>query len=74
MDAMPLHEASAALVLEPFPGNGTRVIWGMDYRVKYGPLGWLLGRTLMKMMMGKVLDATLNGLAEKLSRDVASTS
>lgn len=74
MDAMPLHEASAALVLEPLPGNGTRVIWGMDYRVKYGPLGWLLGQTLMKKMMGKVLDANLNGLAKKLRRDVVSTS
>ncbi len=38
----------------------------MDYRVKYGPLGWLLGKTIMKLMMGKILNANLNGIAEKV--------
>ena len=42
------------------------VTWGIDYRVKYGPVGWLLGQTLMKLMMGKILDGNLNGLAKKV--------
>lgn len=38
----------------------------MDYRVKYGPPGWLLGQTMVKMMMGRILDGNLKGLAEKV--------
>ena len=40
--------------------------WTFDYRVKYGPLGWLMGQTLVKMMMGKIIDANLKGLADKV--------
>lgn len=69
MSAMPLTEAHAAIALEPLAGAGTRVIWSMDYAVKYGPLGWFLGQTLMKMMMSKVLDGNLKALADKVSSD-----
>ncbi len=63
---MPLHEAHAELAVEPLGSGRSRVRWGMDYRVKYGPLGWLLGQTMMKMMMGRILDGNLMGLAEKV--------
>lgn len=66
MDAMPLTEAHAAIAIEPLLGHRARVVWSMDYRVKYGPLGWLMGQTLMKMMMGRVLDDNLEALAEKV--------
>ncbi len=65
MAAMPLHEASSEVSIEP-KGEGTSVKWTFDYRVKYGPLGWLLGQTMMKMMMGKIIDANLKGLADKV--------
>ncbi len=68
MSAMPLTEAHAAIAIAP-SANGTRVTWSMDYVVKYGPLGWLLGQTLMKMMMSKVLDGNLKALADKVSSD-----
>lgn len=64
MDAMPLHEAEAELSLTPMLNGHTRVTWSFDYRVKFGPLGWLLGQTMMKLMMGKILDGNLKGLAE----------
>ncbi|WP_228848146.1 SRPBCC family protein [Halocynthiibacter styelae] len=67
MDAMPLHEGVAKIMVEPSGINHCRVIWGLNYRVKYGPLGWILGRTLMKMMMGKVIDGNLKGLADKVA-------
>ncbi len=38
----------------------------MDYRVKFGPFGWLLGQTMMKLMMGKILDGNLKGLANRV--------
>lgn len=66
MDPMPLKEAWAELSIKPVGGSQTQVIWSMAYKVKYGPFGWLLGQTMMKMMMGKVLDGNLKGLAEKV--------
>lgn len=66
MAAMPLHEASSEVSVEPLSGGRSTVKWTMDYRVKYGPLGWLLGQTMMKMMMGKILDGNLKGLANRI--------
>ena len=66
MTVMPLHEAHADLSVEPLENGRTSVKWGMDYRVKFGPFGWLLGQTMMKLMMGKVLDGNLQGLAQRV--------
>lgn len=65
MAAMPLHAATSEVSIER-TGDSSRVTWTFDYRVKYGPLGWLMGQTLMKMMMGKIIDGNLKGLAEKV--------
>jgi len=69
LDAMPLHVAAAMITVEPAGIGHSRVAWGFDYRVKYGPLGWLLGQSLMKMMMGKISDGNLKGLARKVQSD-----
>jgi carbon monoxide dehydrogenase subunit G len=69
MSAMPLREAHAELSVEPLDAARSRVTWGFDYRVKYGPFGWLLGQTVMRRMMGGVLDGNLTGLAEKVQSD-----
>ncbi|MEM9106691.1 MAG: SRPBCC family protein [Pseudomonadota bacterium] len=66
MDAMPLNEASAGIAVSPLADGRSRVTWSFDYHVKYGPLGWLMGQTMMKAMMGKVLHANLQGLADKV--------
>ena len=66
MAAMPLHEAHAEIAVEPIGHGKSKLTWCMEYRVKFGPFGWLLGQTLMKMMMGKILDGNLNGLADKV--------
>ncbi len=66
MAAMPLHEASADVRIIPVGGQA-RVTWSFDFRVKFGPLGWLMGQTLMKMMMGKIIDGNLQGLAEQVA-------
>lgn len=66
MEPMPLKEAHAEIALKAIAPDQTEVIWSMDYHVKFGPLGWLLGQTMMKMMMGKVLDGNLKGLAKKI--------
>ncbi len=66
-DPMPLTEAYAELSIKPHGSGQTLVEWSMDYRVKYGPFGWLLGQTMMKMMMGKILDGNLQGLAARVT-------
>jgi carbon monoxide dehydrogenase subunit G len=66
MAAMPLHEAHSTISVEPLEGNRSTVKWTFDYHVKFGPFGWLLGQTMMKMMMGKILDGNLKGLAESV--------
>ena len=66
MAAMPLHEANSEVSVEPLGNGRSSVKWTMDYRVKYGPFGWLLGQTMMKMMMGKILDGNLKGLAGRV--------
>ena len=66
MGTMPMREATAEIKLQPLGPNRTQVFWSMECRMKYGPLGWLMGQTLMKGMMGKVLLANLDGLADYL--------
>lgn len=74
MKSMPINEAHAELSVEPLDNGRTRVKWGMDYRVKYGPFGWVLGQTMMKLMMGKILDGNLEGLADKVRSNQNATS
>ncbi len=65
MAAMPLHEARSEVRISP-TGGRSKVTWTFDFRVKFGPIGWLTGQTVMKMMMGKVIDANLQGLSRKV--------
>ncbi len=62
MEGMPVNEMYAEISIDQIGNGKTKVTWGIDYQVKYGPLGWLLGQTMMKMMMGKILDGNLKGL------------
>lgn len=71
---MPLHEAHAEIAIEPLSNGQSKVTWGMDYQVKYGPLGWLLGQTMMKMMMGKIIDGNLKGLSDNVLANSNVTS
>ena len=66
MEAMPLHEMLAGFAIEPLAGGRSRVNQFMDYRVKFGPFGWLMGQTMMRMMMGKIMASNLTGLAASL--------
>ena len=66
MEAMPLVEAYSDMSVESVDGGRSQVNWSMDYRVKYGPFGWLLGQTMMRMMMSKIIDENLKGLADKV--------
>jgi Polyketide cyclase / dehydrase and lipid transport len=71
---MPLNEAYAELSIKPQGSGRTQVTWSMDYRVKYGPFGWLLGQTVMKLMMAKILDGNLKGLADRVGSNQGSAN
>ena len=62
--SMPLKEAYAELSVEPKAGGGSRARMAMDYRVKFGPVGWLMGQTMMKAMTGKIFAGVLGSLDE----------
>ena len=64
MAAMPLQQAGSEIRITP-TGGKSKVTWTFDYRIKYGPLGWLLGQTVMKMMMGNIIDENLQGLSKR---------
>ncbi|MEM7033987.1 MAG: SRPBCC family protein [Chloroflexota bacterium] len=74
MGSMPLHEGYSAMSVEPAANGGSKVVWDMDFRVKYGPIGWLMGQTMMKMMMGKIIDGNLQGLADKVTSNQTATA
>ncbi|SMO56174.1 SRPBCC family protein [Ruegeria faecimaris] len=69
MSALPLTQAHAAIAVEPLANNQSRVVWSMDYQMKFGPLGWLMGQTVLKAMMGRVLGDNLKALEEKVRSD-----
>ena len=49
------------------PSKETNVTPTFDYRLKFGPVCWLMGHTSMELMIGKIIDANLQGPAEKVS-------
>ena len=74
MSSMPLHEAYSAISVEPTDNGRSMVTWDFDYRVKFGPFGWLLGMTMMKVMMGRIVDGNLKGLADKVQSNRTETA
>ena len=74
MEPMPLHEAYSAISVEPTDNGGAMVIMDMDFRVKYGPFGWIMGQTMMKTMMSKIFDGNLKGLADKVEANRTATT
>lgn len=72
MIGLPMKETTAFIRLEPV-GSKTRVVWGMDYTMKNGPIGWLMGKTLIKFFMGKTIDSNLKALDEVVRKAQSAT-
>ena len=53
----PIHFMRWVTRIEP-DGEGTRITQDLEYKVKFGPVGWLLDRLVMK----RKLTATLNSV------------
>lgn len=71
MGTSPITEASSIISVKRVDGNRSSVNWTFDYRMKPGIFGWLLGKTILRRVMGKVLTKNLKGLDEKVSKNNA---
>ena len=67
MDPIPFKDAFADISIARLDAMHSTVTWSLNFKVKYGPFGWLLGQLVMKRALGKVLDANLNGLADAIN-------
>jgi ligand-binding SRPBCC domain-containing protein len=63
----PIHFMRWVTRVEP-QGSGARITQSLEYQVKFGPLGWLLDRIVMK----RKLTATLNAVFASLVRHAES--
>lgn len=60
----PLKTANARLALTSVDEDRSRIRIEMNFQPKYGPLGWLMGATVMQTQFRKVLAGILTGFEE----------
>jgi hypothetical protein len=58
----PIHFMRWVTTVEPSE-RGTRITQSLDYAVKFGPLGWLLDRLVMKRKLTATLDDVFASMA-----------
>ncbi|MFW2388210.1 MAG: SRPBCC family protein [Polyangiales bacterium] len=61
--SMPLESMRAQMKVTPVDGATSDASFSMDFVVKYGPVGSLMGALLMKPMMTRITTDILKGLA-----------
>jgi uncharacterized protein YndB with AHSA1/START domain len=62
----PFKTANSEITLAPRGANETEVTFAMHYVPKYGPVGWLLAKTVLNAQVAKALDGVLKGLDDHL--------
>ncbi len=60
----PLKRAVARLAVEPLADERSRVSFHMAFRPRFGPVGWVMGKTVMTTQFTKILGRVLAGLEE----------
>ncbi len=66
--SMPLKSADGVIDLLPTANGGTQVTMTMTFVAKFGPLGWLMD----KLMMKRAMTASLNGMLAALDHHVTT--
>jgi len=59
----PIHFMRWVTRIEP-DGEGTRITQELEYAVKFGPVGWLLDRMMMKRKLTATLDSVFASLVQ----------
>lgn len=65
--AMPLNDISATVNFQPIDEKSCTVEFTMRYTPKFGPVGWLMDRVMLRPMMNKILMQMLDGLDRHLA-------
>ncbi len=63
---MPLSYGTATFRVEADGNDRTLVTMMMDYKMKYGPVGWLLNAVMLRRIMNNLLPSVLAGLDHHL--------
>ncbi len=61
-----LKKAIVTIRTEPKSAEETEVTFSVDYDVKYGPIGWLMGTFMLNRAFRKIFGVSLGGLAYHL--------
>ena len=64
--SMPLNKAIATFAIAPLAADRCQIKMAMDFEVKYGPIGWLMGQTMMRKMMSSLFLVILRGLEDRV--------
>lgn len=64
--SMPLSFGAATFSVEDKGQDQTEVTMTMDYKMKYGPIGWLLNTLMLEGIMHKLLTSVLAGLGHHI--------
>jgi len=62
MTSMPLKRADATIQVEPLDSKTSLLSIDMNFAVKWGPFGWIMGKMMIKPMMKKMFTNVLKGL------------
>ena len=62
MGSLPLKHAVGYIDAEPVGTNKTKVSFKMQFVPKFGPVGWLMAKLMMKPQFEKVLGQVIDGL------------
>ncbi|MDX8393513.1 MAG: SRPBCC family protein [Mariprofundales bacterium] len=61
--SMPMLSMEAEIGIKDLGDGNSELYMSMDYVVKFGPFGWLLGATIMPLQIRKMLKSVLSGIA-----------
>lgn len=61
---MPLESAVADLRVTPAGAERSTIRLAMHFKPKYGPIGWLMAKTVMKSQLRKTMGNLIDGLEE----------
>jgi hypothetical protein len=64
--AFPLNEAIATLSVKPISNNESNVSFDMNFKPKFGPMGWLMAKLMMEGQFKKTLSSVLQGLEDHI--------
>lgn len=62
MTSMPLKRANATIQVEAVDSETSTLSIDMNFDVKWGPLGWVMGKLMIRPMMKKMFTNVLKGL------------